>query len=161
VSSDIQAELLAAEAALALRSPLESGEARPPGRYVCIDCGIEGAGRADRKRCDPCRLVEKNAWAKRAYAADPEKYRRRRLRSRYGVADYDERLAAQGGTCAACRRPETKVGRWGTAHQLSVDHCHVSGRVRGLLCSRCNLILGKAEDSPGLLRSLADYLEAA
>ena len=44
---------------------------------------------------------------------------------------------------------------------LSIDHDHLTGRVRGLLCSRCNLCVGKAEDNPELLRKMADYLEVS
>lgn len=39
-----------------------------------------------------------------------------------------------------------------------VDHCHVSGRIRVLLCNRCNVVLGWVEDDPALLKSMAFYL---
>lgn len=45
------------------------------------------------------------------------------------------------------------------ASEIQIDHCHETGRVRGLLCKPCNLALGFVNDSPALLRGLANYLE--
>lgn len=56
------------------------------------------------------------------------------------VEQYDTILAYQNGVCYACHCPEPVKGR-----RLSVDHCHATGLVRGLLCSRCNPVLGKLE----------------
>ena len=44
--------------------------------------------------------------------------------------------------------------------RLAVDHCHKTGKIRGLLCSTCNLMIGNAYDNPEILRSGANYLEA-
>lgn len=70
------------------------------------------------------------------------------------VPEYEAKLAAQGGRCAICWSdcPGGK-GRW------HIDHDHQTGQVRGLLCSRCNLLLGHGRDNPDLLRLAADYLE--
>lgn len=86
-------------------------------------------------------------------AKAPEKKLREQLR-RYGlsVAVYQDMLAVQGGVCAICLRPP--VGR-----RLSVDHCHETGRIRGLLCHNCNVSLGLMGDSPDRLRSAVAYLE--
>lgn len=64
-------------------------------------------------------------------------------------------LSAQGGTCAICKSPDPK-GK-GKFH---VDHCHSTGRVRGLLCHACNLALGHMHDDPVRLREAALYLES-
>lgn len=71
---------------------------------------------------------------------------------RYGIttAEYDALLASQGGVCAV-------VG-CGSSHRLVIDHCHASGIVRGIICDRCNVVLGRVEDTPQLLRGLAEYL---
>jgi Recombination endonuclease VII len=53
---------------------------------------------------------------------------------------YDKIFVFQGGVCYACHQPEPVKGR-----RLSVDHDHTTGEIRGLLCSRCNPILGKLE----------------
>lgn len=91
-------------------------------------------------RCKKCRIE---------YQLDRQKndprykvtHRRARLKHLYGVTPewYDETLAAQGGHCAIC--PSTIPGRAGVEF-FSVDHDHADGRVRGLLCLRCNSSLG-------------------
>ena len=55
-------------------------------------------------------------------------------------------------SCDICGKDELES-------KLVVDHCHASGKVRGVLCYSCNTSLGKFKDSPELLRSAADYLE--
>ncbi|MFB7473190.1 endonuclease VII domain-containing protein [Kitasatospora sp. NPDC056184] len=78
-----------------------------------------------------------------------------RMREVYGLApgEYDRLFAAQGGVCAICG---------GTRKQrLSVDHCHKTGAIRGLLCRMCNgRLLTAARDKPDRLRAAADYLES-
>jgi hypothetical protein len=76
------------------------------------------------------------------------------LRRAYGISikDYNAILASQGNRCAICRAEADET--------LTVDHCHVTGRVRGLLCSPCNRALGFFEDSPERLRRAAEYLES-
>jgi hypothetical protein len=116
-----------------------------------------------------------NAQARARYAADPEPRRgssrdraqalwpERRAR-RYGLAPeaYARMLAAQGGTCAICRREETSVDRrTGKVRALSVDHDHATGRVRGLLCGDCNRALGLLADDPDRLAAAATYLSGA
>lgn len=60
-------------------------------------------------------------------------------RDRYGVSveQFDELFVAQEGACALCRRPFTTD----SVRPPMIDHCHRSGRVRGLLCNRCNWAL--------------------
>jgi hypothetical protein len=72
------------------------------------------------------------------------------LERRYGIsrADYAALLARQGGVCAICGKPPEKT--------LCVDHCHATGKVRGLLCRQCNFGLGcYAEDQTALIAALA------
>jgi len=89
--------------------------------------------------------------------AAPGRARSRRARAlqSYGITieQYDELLRAQGGVCAACAAPPTEK------RLLDVDHDHRTGRVRGLLCRRCNRALGSLRDDPELARKLATYLE--
>jgi hypothetical protein len=89
---------------------------------------------------------------------DPEKYRDYFLRRRYGVtaAEFDALFGAQGGRCAIC---PAEVGPSGSA--LAVDHCHSTGKVRGILCANCNNGLGRFGDDPERLRAAASYLERA
>lgn len=81
-------------------------------------------------------------------------------RYKYGLTDeqYDALLAAQNGACAICGTTEWNGGKAKSPH---VDHCHETGRVRGLLCGGCNNGLGNFGDDPARLRAAADYLERA
>jgi Recombination endonuclease VII len=118
-------------------------------------------------------MVSRQAvWQKQRYAEDPE-FRKKRLRGndgwrvankdkvearrqerRYGISrdDLNALLARQRGVCGICK----KKGR-----KLNVDHCHVTGKVRGLLCHNCNLGLGHYNDDPVLTRAATAYLEAS
>ena len=68
---------------------------------------------------------------------------------------YDVLYEAQHGCCAICSEPEEKFS-W-----LCIDHDHVTGRVRGLLCPNCNRGLGLLGDSEHLLQKAKDYLISA
>jgi len=64
----------------------------------------------------------------------------------------------QNGKCAICKKPETrKTGN--KIRELSIDHCHKTGKVRGLLCDSCNNGLGRFKDSVKLLESALKYLK--
>ncbi len=82
-----------------------------------------------------------------------------RLKQQYGltVDDYERMWSAQDGRCKVCRVEMIRGGR--TMDAVNVDHDHATGRVRGLLCSYCNLALGYAKDDAARLRALADYLD--
>ena len=85
----------------------------------------------------------------------PEQKRQWHLKT-YGMTPeaHEALLASQGGACGVCRAPEPGGrGRW------HVDHDHKTGKVRGLLCARCNPMLGFSKDSPEILRQGAEYLE--
>lgn len=68
------------------------------------------------------------------------------------MADFDRMLAEQGGRCAICGTEEPGSRQW------NVDHCHETGRVRGLLCTACNTGIGHLRDDPGILLSAMTYL---
>lgn len=78
------------------------------------------------------------------------------LRRSYGITPerYDTMLAAQGGHCAIC--PAKEPG--GRGKFFHVDHDHTTGKVRGLLCHRCNTALGLFQDSPAALKLAIKYL---
>lgn len=72
------------------------------------------------------------------------------LRVKYGLSfeDYEELLIAQEGRCAICNRMK----------KLHVDHCHETGKVRGLLCNNCNCGIGNLQDSVEIVKKALDYL---
>lgn len=75
-------------------------------------------------------------------------------RWRYGVTKDDKQklLASQGGVCACCGGVDT------TAHGWHTDHDHETGKVRGVLCHHCNVMLGQAGDSLDRLLEGIHYL---
>jgi hypothetical protein len=78
-------------------------------------------------------------------------------KSRYGLTDeaFNAQLAAQNNRCRICEM----VFDGGAQARPHVDHDHDLYRLRGLLCFRCNLLLGNAQDDPELLKRAAQYLE--
>lgn len=86
---------------------------------------------------------------------DKDKISRRKyvLEKTFGITidEYNDILEKQGGTCAICKSPPTNK-------KLAVDHCHETGRVRGLLCQGCNLGIGNLKESEDNLKSAILYL---
>lgn len=60
----------------------------------------------------------------------------------------------QDGACAICGQPESELNR-----KLALDHCHLTGQIRGLLCTRCNFFIGAAKDNLHILKAAMEYLE--
>src|ERR1700694_378526 len=77
---------------------------------------------------------------------------------KYGISieDYERLLGEQAGVCAICGLPP-QIGSRGREY-LTVDHDHVTGKIRGLLCIAHNTMLGHAQDNPILLELGAKYL---
>lgn len=131
-------------------------------RYICGKCWT--ARQARYQAVDPSRRLAKLAKAKETRAGWSEERKAQEQRRRYSrwlqrqygisIAEFDSMFAAQGGRCAICGTDDP--GGRGCFH---VDHCHDSGFVRALLCSRCNMMIGLAKDSREVLLSAATYIE--
>jgi hypothetical protein len=95
------------------------------------------------------RYAEDLAYRQRRRASNAASWRKHK----YGLSpkEYYALVARQGGACAICRKIKP----------LCVDHCHLTGEVRGLLCSTCNSALGFWGDSPIVVRRALKYLETA
>jgi len=108
--------------------------------------------RARKRRPSEIARFLANDRARVRWALEPD-YRDGKRARRYGLtlAQYRALQARQGNACAICRKV-TRV--------LCIDHCHVTGRVRGLLCLKCNSALGFYADDPRLLRAAIAYLKA-
>jgi hypothetical protein len=107
--------------------------------------------RADGRQghCKACRTKHRRSRA--------DHYRDYELRKRYQITalEFDLMLAAQAGGCAIC---DVALNPDGGA--LSVDHCHTTGRVRGILCGPCNKAIGLFRDETRLLEKAVRYLKA-
>ncbi len=93
-------------------------------------------------------------YREREHARGREWQRRKRYDKVYRilVVDYDAMRQRQNGACAICKR---------SGRALCVDHCHACGKVRGLLCGKCNSVLGFCGDSRAHLLAAATYLRAS
>ena len=95
---------------------------------------------------------EVNTGQRARYAKNPEKEHARNLKRKFGlsVEAYQQKLQQQSHVCAICKKQDKR--------RLSVDHCHQTGSVRGLLCKKCNQFLWALEE-PGWLQQAQQYLK--
>lgn len=148
----------------------------PRYRRKCLECHRANAREWNRKNKELCkkRNAEYHKTNKTQIAERKSKHyrdnkehhrmmaRRYMLRSKYGMSleDYDVMLDKQNGVCAICFNPETqKSNKRGKVDSLRVDHCHSTGKVRGLLCSKCNFGIAQLDDSIDLLQNAIKYLK--
>ena len=108
---------------------------------------------------------------KKKYTWSPDQFRNYRLKKRYGITleEYNVILESQNHCCAICNvhiddyetqvKGKSKFTQRPNGQNLSVDHNHETGEIRGLLCYVCNLMLGNAKDSIELLEKAIDYLK--
>ncbi|MFE0257345.1 endonuclease VII domain-containing protein [Streptomyces sp. NPDC059010] len=117
---------------------------------------------AGHKYCRTCGKIKPHSeWTRNRSASDgfatlcksckAIKGRAGHLKRHYGIteAERDEMIASQMGLCVICLK----------APAVHVDHCHKTGRVRGVLCFNCNSAIGKLGDDPDAVRRAAAYLE--
>ncbi|SRR5258708_28943418 len=85
----------------------------------------------------------------------------KRLKARYGISidDYQQLYQEQSGLCKICSMPEMiRIVNGNQVRALAIDHNHKTGKVRGLLCYKCNVGLGSFNDDTKLLKQAIDYL---
>jgi len=73
--------------------------------------------------------------------------------------DYLVMVESQKNLCAICKIPETAKHKSGTTCLLSIDHCHKTKKVRGLLCKKCNTALGFFEDDLSVILNAYSYIK--
>ena len=140
---------------------------------VCTKCRVDKPRMAFTKhavakngvlsQCKSCSA----STARERNAANPERLavanRKSKLKRKFGIslAQYDEMLLAQGGKCGICgtAEPAGRQGFFGPV--FHVDHCHRTGKIRGLLCASCNPALGAFGDSVERLTAAIAYLKKA
>jgi len=92
---------------------------------------------------------------------NPEKIRNHDLKSNHNITleEYNKMLDEQNGVCAICFEKETDKESNKKIKSLAVDHDHKIGSVRGLLCGKCNKMLGMAKDNIFILKNAIEYLK--
>lgn len=121
-------------------------------------------------KCKQCQKDYATVWGKNnkerknlnAKRSNKRTYHRRRnysLLKNFGITtdQYNKLLVDQNNVCKICLSPETGTVR-GRIKPLAVDHCHKSGKIRGLLCARCNTFIGLAKENTSILNSAIVYL---
>ena len=120
-------------------------------------------GTKNGRRCTTCRKYQQKVYREN-YPEIMYKGRTNfQLRSRYGIESLEERdkiLKLQENKCAICGTLDCTWGK-GFEKTWHIDHRHNNiPNHRGILCGRCNLLIGRANDDPALLRKMADYIES-
>jgi|GEM_PF-1822130 len=124
------------------------------------------------RRCSNCHQVkplEEFGRSSRAYGQGRdyrcticlrERSRRRNIKTCYGITleQFNQILSAQGGGCLICHSIDGGT-RHGRKKRMAVDHCHKTGKIRGILCPRCNLAIGLFREHPGSLQRAFLYLQ--
>jgi hypothetical protein len=109
--------------------------------------------------CLECHQISQDKY----YSKNPMKATERHFKRTYGISleEYDSLLEKQGGVCAICHQPEEMMqnNTLKKPKRLAVDHCHTTGMVRGLLCTKCNQGLGNFRDDTGFMTQAISYLE--
>lgn len=101
------------------------------------------------------KLEVNERWRQRNLEKDKQAKFKYHLKNFFNISieEYNQMITKQNGVCKLCKLPCP------TGRNLAVDHCHKTGKVRGLLCVNCNKGIGLLKDDPYLLRSAASYLE--
>lgn len=137
-----------------------------PGREAhCIPCRNKKVSNKKKQLGEEWHKKE-NARKQRWAEANRTHYRKtlknNQLKRDFGITleIYQEMLIEQNNVCAICKNPETRRNQIsGEINSLAVDHCHETGKVRGLLCFACNGSIGKFNDSIELLQKAIEYLK--
>lgn len=128
-------------------------------KLVCDKCAKERSSLWQKENKD--KVNEKNRkWAKDNYEQKYNNSKNSKLIKEYGITleEYNKMFEEQNHVCKICGKEETrKLDE--TIWKLSVDHCHETGKIRGLLCSKCNVGLSKFEENEQLFLNAISYLK--
>jgi len=108
-----------------------------------------------------CAVCERK-YHKEYRASRPNWWRKYGIFNKFNLTldQYDDILLKQNSVCAICKNPETaKRKNSNEVKYLAVDHCHKTGKIRGLLCSLCNTGIGKLKDDIKILENAIEYLK--
>jgi Recombination endonuclease VII len=130
-----------------LKQCIKCEESLPLESFVKDKRNKDGRG----ARCRSC------TYASKQY--NPERQRRYKLKHFYGITpdEYSRLLDEQGGVCQICKCPPEENGAK-NLQALRVDHCHETGKIRGLLCHNCNVAIGHLGDNLSTMQNAISYL---
>ncbi len=133
-------------------------------KYVCKQCdAVQRLQRFNRSKHEPGVMERKRNYQRKCYkktqtlGSDGRAWRHLRLilkRRGLELDQFHARFESQDFSCAICGDELVLGGKRG-AH---VDHCHVTGKVRGILCARCNLGIGNFRDDPSHMVTASQYI---
>ncbi len=128
-------------------------------RSHCKKCCNKTARKRYWKNPKKARTDAKNRYKNRNLQKTKKRYRKKDLKKKFGITigKYDEMFENQNGVCAICNKPETAI-RQGLPANLAIDHDHQTGQIRGLLCARCNTMIGLAKENITTLTHAISYL---
>lgn len=100
---------------------------------------------------------QKREYAKTWYIKNKDRKKEYHIRKAFGIdiSKYNIILKNQNNKCAICDIDNNNLNR-----SLVIDHCHKTGKIRGLLCGRCNLMLGNIKDNKNILKKMIKYLNS-
>ena len=128
-------------------------------KLVCDKCRKEKSSLWQKENKE--RVNEKNRiWSENNYEKKYSNSKNSKLLKEYGITleEYNKMSDAQNHCCKICEKQETKMlGK--TKWKLSVDHCHATGKIRGLLCAKCNVGLAKFEENEQHFLNAIKYLK--
>lgn len=109
--------------------------------------------------CKKCASIVRNERYNKNKDKEKNQSYNNRIKRIYGITkdEYDIMYSKQNGKCAICN--SDKVNRNKT-DKFCIDHCHNSGKVRGLLCHNCNVLLGKLSDNIELCEKIIYYIKS-
>ena len=115
---------------------------------------------AEKRRKNPEKIVDIREYQKDYREKNRETLLAKQRERKFGIthAEYAELHQRQKGLCAICFKPETAT-RNGKVKSLAVDHCHESGKIRGLLCYECNTGIGKLHEDEKIFLAAVKYLK--
>lgn len=141
------------------------GEEKPETEFYKATYIRQNGLRGLKNQCKECERERAAKWNQdnnKIRNARERKNRQRRPQQlwKFGLTEkeYRDLIGFQNNTCAICGQKETSTWR-GTIRRLGVDHNHQTGQIRGLLCARCNAMLGLAQDSISVLEAAIKYLK--
>jgi len=127
-------------------------------KRICRTCELTAAKKYNKR--PEVREAQKE-WQKKEYHRTKDKHRAYRINRIYGLTeeDYTYLLVKQNGCCAICKTNVSTRDKTGNPQRFSIDHNHTTGKVRGLLCGRCNTALGLFLDDTKSLEQAIIYLK--